>query len=151
MKTKRLVTLGLLTAIALTIFMLEAQIPPIVPMPGVKLGLANIVSLVALYLLGGKSAYVILAIRCILGSAFGGGIGRLRETCGAVSGAVLVIGCLYGYSDLPGGDQKALFASLLRLANLEGEYTVRPGHSGSTVLSREKEYNPFIKQARAAQ
>ena len=55
-----------------------------------------------------------------------------------------------GRTDLPGGNQKTLFASLLRLADLEGEYTVRPGHSGSTVLSREKEYNPFIKQARAA-
>ena len=42
-----------------------------------------------------------------MASAFGGGIGRLRETCGAVSGAVMVIGCLYGYSDLPGGDMKA--------------------------------------------
>ena len=42
-----------------------------------------------------------------ISSAFGGGIGRLRETCGAVSGGVLVIGCLYGYSDLPGSDAKA--------------------------------------------
>ena len=42
-----------------------------------------------------------------MASAFGGGIGRLRETCGAISGGVMVIGCLYGYSELPGGDQKA--------------------------------------------
>lgn len=42
-----------------------------------------------------------------MASAFGGGIGRLRETCGAVSGAVMVIGCLYGYSELPGGNMKA--------------------------------------------
>lgn len=42
-----------------------------------------------------------------MSSAFGGGIGRLRETCGAVSGGVMVIGCLYGYSDLPGGAAKA--------------------------------------------
>ena len=42
-----------------------------------------------------------------MASAFGGGIGRLRETCGAVSGGVMVIGCLYGYSDLPGDKAKA--------------------------------------------
>jgi C_GCAxxG_C_C family probable redox protein len=32
-------------------------------------------------------------------SAFGGGMGRLREVCGAVSGMFLVLGILYGYSD----------------------------------------------------
>ena len=56
-----------------------------------------------------------------------------------------------GRTDLPGGDQNVLFASLLRLAAIEEDFTVYPGHSGSTLLSREKEYNPFIKRARAAQ
>ena len=35
----------------------------------------------------------------MLASSFGGGIGRLREVCGAVSGAVAVLGLLKGYSD----------------------------------------------------
>ncbi len=34
-----------------------------------------------------------------LSSSFGGGIGRLREGCGAVSGMVMAAGCLYGYAD----------------------------------------------------
>ena len=51
MKTRKMVLLGLLTAIALTIFMLEAQIPAPVPIPGVKLGLANIVTVFTLFLL----------------------------------------------------------------------------------------------------
>lgn len=34
-----------------------------------------------------------------LSSSFGGGMGRLREVCGAVSGAFMVLGCLYGYDD----------------------------------------------------
>lgn len=42
-----------------------------------------------------------------LSSPFGAGIGRMRETCGAVSGACMVIGELYGYSDLNGTAQKA--------------------------------------------
>ena len=46
MKTKRLITLALLSAIALIIFIIELQIPPIVAIPGVKMGLANIVTLI---------------------------------------------------------------------------------------------------------
>ena len=48
MKTRKLTLLALLTAIALTIFMVEAQIPALVPIPGIKLGLANIITLVVL-------------------------------------------------------------------------------------------------------
>lgn len=36
----------------------------------------------------------------LLGSSFGGGIGRLREVCGAVSGMCMAAGMLYGYDDL---------------------------------------------------
>ena len=43
---------ALLTAIALTIFMVEAQIPVPIPIPGVKLGLANIVTVYAVFVLG---------------------------------------------------------------------------------------------------
>ena len=38
-----------------------------------------------------------------LASSFGGGMGRMREVCGAVSGMLLVLGLLYGY-DTPGDD-----------------------------------------------
>ena len=55
-----------------------------------------------------------------------------------------------GRTDLPGGDQNVLFKSLLRLAGIEEDYTCYPGHSGSTTLAREKQYNPFIKRAKAA-
>ena len=55
-----------------------------------------------------------------------------------------------GRTDLPGGDQNVLFDTLLRLAALEEDYTCYPGHSGSTTLAREKQYNPFIKRAKAA-
>ena len=54
-----------------------------------------------------------------------------------------------GRTDLPGGDNATILTSLRRLHDLEGEYAIRPGHSGSTVLSREREYNPFMKQAKA--
>ena len=51
-------------------------------------------------------------------SAFGGGMGRLREVCGAVSGMFFVLSHLYGY-DTPGDDKlkKQLYARVQELAN----------------------------------
>lgn len=71
-KTKKLALMAVLTAIALTIFMLEAQLPAPVPIPGVKLGLANIVTLTAMLILGRREAGAILAARIIMGAVFAG-------------------------------------------------------------------------------
>lgn len=49
-----------------------------------------------------------------------------------------------GRTDLPGGDAGALRLSLRRLAGLEGDYRVYPGHGNSTTLSAEKRYNPYM-------
>ncbi len=68
MKLKRLLINSILTAIALSIFVLEAQIPPLLPIPGIKLGLSNIVTLFALVFLTPKDALLILVARIILGS-----------------------------------------------------------------------------------
>ena len=72
MKTKKIVLLGLLCAIALTIFMIEAQIPPLVPIPGVKLGLSNIVTVFCVFLIGGKEGAAVLFVRIFLGAVFAG-------------------------------------------------------------------------------
>ena len=45
--TKKLTTLSLLSAIALALYAVESALPPIVPIPGIKLGLSNIITLVA--------------------------------------------------------------------------------------------------------
>ena len=72
MQVRRLTRDALLTAIALTIFMIEAQIPVPIPVPGIKLGLANIVTLYALFMLGPWDALSILLARIVLGSLFAG-------------------------------------------------------------------------------
>ena len=74
MKTKKLTTLSMLTAIALTIFIVEAHLPPLAPIPGIKMGLANIITLVTLVWFGRKEAFTILMLRIILGSIFAGGM-----------------------------------------------------------------------------
>lgn len=71
MKVRKITRMALLCAIALTIFMLEAQIPPVVPLPGVKLGLSNIVTVFAVFVLGPGEATQILFGRIFLGAVFG--------------------------------------------------------------------------------
>ncbi len=72
MKAKKIALLGLLSAIALTIFMVEAQIPPLVPIPGVKLGLSNIVTVFAVFCLGAWDGIAVLFVRIFLGAVFAG-------------------------------------------------------------------------------
>ena len=52
-----------------------------------------------------------------------------------------------GRTDLPGGNDAQMLASLRRLAQIEGDYTVYPGHMNSTTLAREKAMNPYLRHA----
>lgn len=94
-KTKRMVFLSFLVSIALVIYIIEAQIP--VLFPGIKLGLANIISLTALILLGWKEALLIMFLRTILGSIFGGSVPSLIFSLagGILSNIVMIL--LYKY------------------------------------------------------
>ena len=69
---KRLTTDAILAALALIIFVLEAQLPNLAPVPGMKLGLANIVTVYAMFTLGPVDTLAILLVRIILGSVFSG-------------------------------------------------------------------------------
>lgn len=68
MKAKKLVLMGLLAALALIIFTVEAHIPMPLPVPGVKLGLSNIVTVFAVFVLGPVEGILILAVRVFLGA-----------------------------------------------------------------------------------
>lgn len=72
MKTKRLTELALLTAVALIIFVVELQIPNPIPIPGAKLGLANIITVFAIYSYQAREVFLIVLCRTVLGSIFGG-------------------------------------------------------------------------------
>lgn len=63
---------ALLTAVALIVFYIEAQLPALTPIPGIKLGLANIITLFALYALGRRYALSVLIARVILGGLLTG-------------------------------------------------------------------------------
>ena len=52
-----------------------------------------------------------------------------------------------GRTDLPGGDHKTILASLKRLANLEGNFKVLPGHGPASDLDLERRYNPYMQES----
>ena len=68
----RITRLALPTAIALTIFLVEAQLPALTAIPGIKLGLANIVTVYAVFDLGPGDALLVLSGRVFLGAVFSG-------------------------------------------------------------------------------
>lgn len=89
MDLKKLSEMGLLTCIALIIFVVEMQIPMPVPIPGIKLGLANIITVYAVYKFSPKEAALILFARIILGAIFSGNISALIFS---ISGGLLCLG-----------------------------------------------------------
>ena len=89
-KLRKLTTLGLLTAIALTIFMVEAQIPAIVPVPGVKLGLANIVTVFTVFAMNPKDGVLVLFARIFLGAVFAGNFSTIFYSAAGGLSAIAV-------------------------------------------------------------
>ena len=71
-----------------------------------------------------------------MASSFGGGMGRMREVCGAVSGMLMVLGLLYGY-DTPGDDagKKLQYQAVQALSSQFREQT-------GSIICREILKNP---------
>ena len=74
MSVRKTTLLALFTTLSLAIFAIESAIPPLVPIPGIKLGLANVVTLFALVRLGRRDAFAILLVRVTLASVFMGSV-----------------------------------------------------------------------------
>ena len=92
MKTERIAKYGLLVALALILSYIEAQIPAFFAVPGMKLGLTNVVVLTALYLMDAKSAVVINLLRILLVSVlFGNGASLAYSAAGGILSAAVMI------------------------------------------------------------
>lgn len=82
---KHIARLAVLTALALILSYVESLLALVMPVPGAKLGLANLVTLVALYLFGWKDALTISCLRVLLGGfLFGSGFSILYALAGAL-------------------------------------------------------------------
>lgn len=68
MSVRKTTLLALFTTISLAVFAIESAIPPLAPIPGIKLGLANIVTLVLLVFFSWKEALLVLLCRILLSS-----------------------------------------------------------------------------------
>lgn len=86
MKLKKLTFLAIMTAVSLIMFLLEALVPIPIPLPGVKLGLSNIISVCILFLCGWKEAFAVLLLRVFLGAVITGQLGGIFYS---LSGGVL--------------------------------------------------------------
>lgn len=92
--TRQLTLCAVLAAMALALSYLENLFPVslAIPVPGVKLGLANIVTVFALYALGPAQAMLILISRCVLGAVFAGNMNALIfSLLGGVSAMLVMI------------------------------------------------------------
>ena len=85
--------IALLTALSLILFVLEGFLPLPLPVPGAKLGLAAIVTLIALHLLPTRDAALMLTLRILLASALGGGLAPMLYSLagGAASFAAMTL------------------------------------------------------------
>lgn len=86
MKTKRVAFLGLSIALAMILSFVESQIPALVAIPGIKVGLPNLVIVFLLYRVGWKDAVIVSVIRTLLVSMLFGNIQLLTFS---VAGAAL--------------------------------------------------------------
>lgn len=93
-KTKRMVNITMLVAISILFHLIESQIPIPVPIPGFKLGLANIVGLIALYMYDAKVMLGVNLTRVILASLLRGMIfapGFWLSFCGVILSSIAAI------------------------------------------------------------
>ncbi len=90
MKTKKLAQLALLTAVSLILFVVEAQLPALVPIPGVKIGLANIVTVFTVFVIGSKEGGAVLFCRIFLGAVFAGNFSTIFYSAAGGLCALLV-------------------------------------------------------------
>ena len=138
MKPRRLAELAVLTAVALIIFIIELQIPNPFPIPGIKLGLANIITVYAVYKFSAKEVAMIVVSRVFLGSVFGGNISALPYS---MSGALL---CLIGMLLI----KKAVPIKFIWLSSILGAILHNTGQMAAAVLMTGTltvlSYYPFL-------
>ena len=105
LRTRRLALSAMLAALALIFSYVEALIPIPVPVPGIKLGIANLVIVMAIYKLGFRYAFTINCVRIVIaGLLFSGVFGMVYSFAGGIL-SILIMYLLYktGWFSMVGG------------------------------------------------
>ena len=92
MKTKKVAMLGLTIALAMIMSYIEALVPLSFAVPGIKMGLANIVIIFVLYKIGTKEAILVSIIRVILVSLL---FSNVMAMAYSIAGAVLSLSVMW--------------------------------------------------------
>ena len=88
---RRLTTLAISVSVAMILSFVESQIPAFIPIPGIKLGLANIATLFALYRLGAIDALAVSVVRVSLSSLLFGSVPSFFYALGGAMLALIVM------------------------------------------------------------
>lgn len=96
-KRRKFIYLSLLVAIGLVLHFFESAIPVPFPVPGAKLGLANIVALLALTTYGTKESIFVSVLRCILGALFSGSISSFLYSLSGAIASTIAMAIIYIY------------------------------------------------------
>ena len=92
MRIRRLTRNALLTGLALIIFSIEEALPALSPIPGIKLGLSNIITVYAMFAIGPRDTLAILCARILLGAFVTGNVSALMYS--AAGGALCCLSML---------------------------------------------------------
>jgi heptaprenyl diphosphate synthase len=103
MTTRRLIWLSLLAAIAGALHFIEAILAPPFPVPGLKLGLANIATVYSIAVCGAQDAFAVVLLRVTLGSVLTGSLFGSAYIIGLAGGitACAVMVCCYAKGKSP--------------------------------------------------
>lgn len=94
MPVKKLTVLALFTTLSLAIYAVESAIPPLVPIPGFKLGLANIITVILLRNASARDAFLVLIARILLSALlFGHALSLLYSLAGGILSLLLMMLC----------------------------------------------------------
>ncbi len=97
MTIKEISYLGVITAFAIVLSYFERMLPPIIPIPGVKLGLSNLALLVSIYLLGNKYGFYTMLIKCLSVAILFGGLSSFLYS---ISGGLFSYSFMYLFRKL---------------------------------------------------
>ncbi|MHB8895151.1 MAG: Gx transporter family protein [Candidatus Geothermincolia bacterium] len=98
--TRRVTNLALLVSVGLVLSIVESTFPPLLPVPGAKLGLANIATVIALYLFGAGMALEVTILRALIGGLLRGSvIGLFLSFSGGLVSTLVMIALFTVFDD----------------------------------------------------
>lgn len=97
--TRRVTNLALLVSVGLVLSIIESMFPPLLPVPGAKLGLANIATVIALYLFGAGMALEVTILRALIAGLLRGSVIGLFLSFSGGLASILVMIVLYALFD----------------------------------------------------